>query len=117
MSDATLVSWFADDPTATIDRRAHLRDKFAPAVAIGRAVESYGAALNLPSKIDVVPCAIILENGHVLVYSCGGSGVIWVCSTDGTMNTVQEEKFALLVSVLTQLGASYEVEIPLRPLG
>jgi hypothetical protein len=86
-----------------VDRRATQRDKRIPNKTDIRWVESYGEALQHANSF--VPCAIIRENGKCVLFSCGGSGLVWVCTADGQMSDAQGVMVDRIVNGLVWLGA------------
>lgn len=100
-----------NNPDIKVDRRAKQRDKGAPTATNIRWIESYGQALTDADKYG--PSAIVKEDGSCLLYGCGGKGLIWVCSTDGSISERQQTMVDLLVIHLVWLGAVEERANPL----
>ena len=100
------------NPRISVDRRAKQRGKRAPAFTDVRWIESFNVALSHANVIE--PVAIIKENGSCLLFSSGGSGIVWVCSADGQPSEAQQEMVDVIVTHLMYLGAVIQGSDTLR---
>ena len=101
---ASLSSYLRDLPNVTVDGRADLRDQRLPAVIHGcYSTLSYQGTVGRLGSLPIVPCVVIRHDGHIFVYTAGGSALILVCGEE--MNERQKESFEIVSKHLRSLGA------------
>lgn len=109
----TIITVVGSDSRVTVERNAHQRERSVPKRTIVKWIESYGDALRVLRNLGRSPAVIIRENGHAIIFGCGGSGLILVCCSNGQPSEDQQEMVDLFLTALVRLGAAHETTDPL----
>ena len=105
-----LCDLIADIPNVTVDRRAKLRGTNRAEMCRVFRFGSYREALNATSV--AVPSVIVKEDGHAVLFDCGGSGMIWLCASENVSDT-QTVMVETVQELFARLGVALVFDLPL----